>query len=109
MVLLLVLVFLSGSALADTAWRGTSAHSLANGTGDLLAAEGAAVSLSAESTGAERFAGAITSINAQAYRGRNVVLAGELQVQRGTGGASLWLRPMVLTVAWPSLVPVTSL
>lgn len=92
MVLLLVLVFLSGSALADTAWRGTSAHSLANGTGDLLAAEGAAVSLFAESTGAERFAGAITSIDAQAYRGRNVVLAGELQVQRGTGGASLWLR-----------------
>lgn len=89
---LLSLTFFSDAAVADTVWRGTSPHSLASGSGDISGAGGASVSLSAESMGANQFVGAITTIDAAAFQGREVVLAGTLVVKSGTGNAVLWIR-----------------
>ena len=89
---LLSAVFFSGCAQADTAWRGTSTQSLVSGSGDISKAGGAAVALSAESTGEKQFVGAITTIDAAAFQGREVVLTGTLLVKSGTGNAALWVR-----------------
>lgn len=86
------LAFFSGCASADTAWRGTSPKSLVSGSGDISNAGGAAVTLSAESTGEKQFVGAITTIDAAVFQGREVVLTGTLLVKSGTGNAALWLR-----------------
>ncbi|MEN5206959.1 S41 family peptidase [Stenotrophomonas terrae] len=89
---LLSLALFSGGALAGTTWRGTTPQSLANGSGEISAAGGAAVTLSAESMGANRFVGAITTIDAASFRGREVLFAGRLLVKSGTGKAALWVR-----------------
>lgn len=89
---LLFLAFFGGGAQADTVWRGTSTQSLASGSGDISEAGGAAVTLSAESTGANQFVGAMTTIDATSFQGREVLLTGTLLVKSGTGNAALWVR-----------------
>lgn len=89
---LLSVAFFSGCAQADTAWRGISTQSLVSGSGDISKAGGAAVALSAESTGEKQFVGAITTIDAAAFQGQEVVLTGTLLVKSGTGNAALWVR-----------------
>lgn len=91
-VVFLLLALFNGGASADTIWKGTSAHSITNGSGDIRETGGAAITLSAESTGTERFVGAITSVDAGPFRGREVRLAGRLIVKDGAGAAALWLR-----------------
>lgn len=92
MAFLLLAVIFSASAQGETVWRGTSAQSVVDGTGDVLDKDGAAIELSAESTGEASFVGAITSLDASSFRGRNVRLAGRLRVDDGTGAGALWLR-----------------
>lgn len=89
---LLMLGLLSGGASADTVWKGTSVNSITSGTGDILEDGGADLRLSAESTGTEKFVGAITSMDARPFQGREVRLAGRLLVEDGAGSAALWVR-----------------
>ncbi len=88
----LLLALLSGGASADTVWNGTSASSITAGSGDILQTAGAALTLSAESTGTDKFAGAITSLDAGPFQGREVRLAGTVLVKDGAGTAALWVR-----------------
>ncbi len=92
MVVLLLAVIFSAPAQGETVWKGTSAQSLVDGAGDVLDKDGAAIELSAESTGEASFVGAITSLDASSFKGRNVRLAGRLRVDDGTGAGALWLR-----------------
>ncbi|MCC7635182.1 hypothetical protein [Stenotrophomonas rhizophila] len=62
------------------------------GSGDILKTGGAALTLSAESTGTEKFIGAVTSLDAGPFQGREVRLAGTLLVRDGAGTAALWVR-----------------
>lgn len=89
---LLMLGLFSGGASADTVWKGTSVNSITSGTGDILEAGGVALHLSAESTGTEKFVGAVTAMDARPFQGQEVRLAGRLLVEKGTGSAALWLR-----------------
>lgn len=89
---LLFLGLFSGGASADTVWKGTSVNSITSGTGDILEAGGAALRLSAESTGTEKFVGAVTAMDARPFQGQEVRLVGRLLVEKGTGSAALWLR-----------------
>lgn len=91
-ILLLLLLFFSGGVAADSVWRGTNSHSFASAAGDLLTTNGATVALSAESIGKDGFVGAITSVDARAFIGQEVVLSGTLLVRRGPGVAALWVR-----------------
>lgn len=88
----LVLMLLSGGATARSVWNNIGPHARTSGAGDILTPEGGAVSVSAESVGQDTFFGAITSVDATAFRGREVRLAGSLLVAEGTGIAALWLR-----------------
>lgn len=90
--LFLFLGLVSGGAAADTVWKGTSVNSITSGAGDILEAGGAALSVSAESTGTDRFVGAITSMDAVPFQGRELRLAGRLWVKDGAGSAALWVR-----------------
>lgn len=90
-VLLLAMIF-SASAEGETLWKGTSAHSVVDGAGDVLDEDGAVIDLSAESTGEATFVGAIASLDARSFKVRNVRLAGRLRVDQGTGAAALWVR-----------------
>ncbi|MCF3496315.1 hypothetical protein C7E15_02645 [Stenotrophomonas maltophilia] len=92
MVVLLLAMIFSASAQGETLWKGTSAKSMVDGAGDVLDTEGATIQLSAESTGEASFIGAITSLDASSFKGKNVRLAGRLRVDGGTGAAALWLR-----------------
>lgn len=83
---------LCGNASAKTLWKGTSPQSTTSGSGDVLAAAGATLILSAESTGSSAFVGAITSLDAAPFRGKEVRLAAHLRVIDGAGSAALWIR-----------------
>ncbi|MDR7193584.1 S41 family peptidase [Luteimonas terrae] len=50
------------------------------------------MTLAADTAGPEGFAGAITSVDATAFRGQDVELSGSLDVTQGAGAATLWLR-----------------
>ncbi|WP_111178224.1 S41 family peptidase [Stenotrophomonas maltophilia] len=92
MVVLLLAMIFSASAQGETLWKGTSEYSVVDGTGDVLDGEGAAIDLSAESTGKASFIGAITSLDSSSLRGKNVRVSGRLRVDGGTGAAALWVR-----------------
>lgn len=85
-------VFSALAANAQSAWKGTNPHSRVAATGDVRASAGAALTLASVQTGDEGFSGAITSLEAAPYRGRDVVLAGILQVEEGAGAGALWIR-----------------
>lgn len=89
---LLALIFLHSAASAETAWRGTSKDSRVSGSGDVLDRAGSRLDLAAAQTGKQGFAAAMTSLDAEAYRGREVVLSGVLQVEEGKGRGALWIR-----------------
>lgn len=89
---LLLLALFSAGAQAATSWKGTSTHSVTSGSGDVLDPNGAAVTLSAESTGESAFIGAITSLKADPFQGKEVRLTGSLRVNDGAGTAALWIR-----------------
>lgn len=89
---LLLAMLYSVSAQGDTLWKGTSVNSVVDGAGDVLGLDGAAIGLSAESTGEAAFIGAITSLDASSFRGKEVRLSGRLRVDDGTGPAALWVR-----------------
>lgn len=89
---LLLLTLFSVSAQAATLWKGTSTHSATSGSGDVLDTGGANLFLSAESMGENSFIGAITSVEAAPFQGKEVRLTGILQVVDGAGAAALWLR-----------------
>lgn len=78
--ILLLVVLCSAAPQGAPSWRGTSAHSIVDGTGDVLGTEGAAVAVSAESTGEAAFIGATASVDASSFRGREVRLAGRLRM-----------------------------
>lgn len=65
--------------------------SVVQAAGDPSAPGGATVTLSTEATGPTG-SGAITSMDATAFRGREVELSGVLEVTQGAGAAALWLR-----------------
>lgn len=88
----LALLFVQPVASAETAWNGTSSHSQVVGSGDVRDPAGARLSLSSSEAGKEGFFGAIASLDAAPYRGRDVVLSGVLGVEEGTGNGALWLR-----------------
>lgn len=88
----LLLAFFSAGASAETLWKGTNTHSVVAGSGDVLKPDGAAVTLSAESTGTDTFVGTITSLDAAEFRGKEARLAATLLVKDGEGAALLWLR-----------------
>jgi len=88
----LLLALLSSGASADTVWTGTSPLSVTRGAGDILETRGGAITLSAESTGDKAFVGAITSLDAGPFQGREARLAGSVQVTDGNGIATLWIR-----------------
>jgi len=88
----LLLALFSAGTQAATLWKGTSTHSVASGSGDVLGTGGAAVTLSAQSTGENPFIGAITSLEAGPFQGKEVRLAGKLRVNDGAGTAALWVR-----------------
>lgn len=89
---LLLLLLFSAGASAATAWTGTSRHAVTAGTGDVLQPGGATLSLSAESTGEAAFVGAITSVDAARFQGRDLRLRGSVLTREGKGIAALWLR-----------------
>lgn len=89
---LLLLTLFSVSAQAATLWKVTSTHSATSGSGDVLDTGGANLVLSAESMGENSFIGAITSLEAAPFQGKEVRLTGILQVVDGPGAAALWLR-----------------
>ncbi|WP_312237913.1 hypothetical protein [Stenotrophomonas sp.] len=87
-----LLALFSAGAQAATSWEGTSTHSVTGGSGDVLGTNGAAVTLSAESMGESAFIGAITSLKADPFQGKEVRLTGSLRVNDGAGTAALWIR-----------------
>jgi len=90
--LLLVLMFLHAAASAETVWRGTSKDSTVTGSGDVLDPSGSNLNLAAAQIGKEGFSGAVASLDAAAYRGREVVVSGVLQVEEGAGNGAIWIR-----------------
>jgi len=88
----LVLIFLHSAASAESAWKGTSQNSKVTGSGDVLDSSGSSLALTSAQTGNEGFSGAITSLDAEAYRGREVVISGILQVEEGAGSGAIWIR-----------------
>ncbi|UNK44054.1 S41 family peptidase [Luteimonas sp. S4-F44] len=86
------LLLVGGMAQASVSWSPMGPESVVAGGGNLDAPGGAALTLSAEATGPSGFAGAITALEADAYRGRDVELSGVLEVLSGPGVATLWLR-----------------
>ncbi|MFL6585536.1 MAG: S41 family peptidase [Luteimonas sp.] len=60
-------------------------------SGDPRSPDGSTLALSTEATGPAG-SGAITSLDATAFRGREVELSGVLEVTQGAGAAALWLR-----------------
>ena len=89
---LLVMALFSSDAQAATIWEGTSTYSITTGSGDVLGTSGAAVALSAESTGEHSFVGAVASLDAGPFRGKEIRLAGNLTVTQGRGQAAIWVR-----------------
>lgn len=89
---LLLLALFSPGAQSATVWKGTSTHSITSGSGDVLDTGGAAVTLSAGSMGESAFIGAITSLEAGSFQGKEVRLDGSLRVNDGAGAAAIWLR-----------------
>lgn len=90
-ILLLVALF-SAVAQGEPLWKGTSASSVVDGAGDVFGTEGAAVGVSAESTGEVAFIGAIASVDASWFKGKEVRFVGRLRVDDGKGPAALWVR-----------------
>jgi len=91
-VFLCVLALFSAEASAETDWKGTGHSSVVRGSGDVMAAAGTTVTVSGATTGEAGFVGAVTSLDAAAFKGREVRLAGTLAVAEGKGDAGLWLR-----------------
>lgn len=81
-------------AHAAVAWGPTSRDETTQieGTGDPVTPAGATVVLSAQTVGSQGFVGAMTAVDAAAYRGRTIELAANLRVTDGTGLAAIWLR-----------------
>ena len=88
---LLALVLWSGVAHAAVSWAPMHPTSVVQASGDPLGPDGAALALSTETSGPSG-SGAITSLDATAFRGREVELSGMLEVTQGVGAAALWLR-----------------
>lgn len=93
-VLPVALLLLFGVAHASVVWGPTSRDEATriNGAGDPLAPAGATVALSANAVGTQGFVGAMTAVDASAFRGRNVELVAYLRVLEGEAPAALWLR-----------------
>ncbi len=91
-VFFLALVFLHSAANAESAWKGTSQNSKVTGSGDVLDPFGSRLVLTSAQAGNEGFSGAITSLDAEAYRGREVVISGVLRVEKGAGSGAMWIR-----------------
>lgn len=88
----ILLALLSASAQEATLWKGTSTHSATSGSGGVLGTGGANLTLSAEPTGENSFIGAITSLEAAPFQGKEADLTGILRVDDGAGAAALRLR-----------------
>jgi len=79
---------------SPTHWSrtGTGSTYQAEGLGDPQSVQGATVSLSSSGGAPEKFGGALTSLDATAFRGHTVTLSGELSTRDAERGAAIWLR-----------------
>lgn len=88
----LMLLVVHATANAQTVWRALGVETQVNGSGDVLDDAGSSLVLVSTQIGKSGFSGSITSLDATAYRGRDVVISGLLQVERGAGNGAIWIR-----------------